>query len=213
MTPNESASGVSAFVQARMSSERFPGKVLAPCAGRPIVARVADAVARVVPRERVVLATSTAQTDDPLAAYASAIGLRVFRGDRLDVFERFQQCLRTHPCEWFFRVCADSPLLDTSVMERALKSAQGDIDLITNVAPRTFPRGQSVELLRSDTFAAIGGDTLDAASREHLTRVYYTNPDRFRILNLESDDPEATVRHLAVDTIDDLRRIEMEIDA
>ena len=196
-----------------MSSERFPGKVLAPCAGRPLVDRVAEAVARVVPRERVVLATSTDPTDDPLATYASAIGLRVFRGDRLDVFGRFQQCLLANPCDWFFRVCADSPLLDASVMERALKSARADIDLVTNLAPRTFPHGLSVELLRADAFAAIDGDALDAASREHLTRVYYANPGRFRILNLESEDPEAAARHLAVDTIDDLRRIEVEIGA
>ena len=62
-----------------MSSGRFPGKVLAPFRGRPLLAHVVERVAQGVPRERLVVATSVDPADDPLEAYGKALGVDVFR--------------------------------------------------------------------------------------------------------------------------------------
>ena len=78
---------VRAFVQARMSSARFPGKVLAPFRGRPILWHVVDRVARALPDVPRVIVTSTDASDDPIAAYAQAIDTACFRGPLDDVFE------------------------------------------------------------------------------------------------------------------------------
>ena len=83
-----------------------------------------------------------------------------------------------------------------------------DVDLITNVYPRTFPKGQSVEMLRAETFAAIPADLLTAEEQEHMTKYYYNNPDRFRILNLDSGNAELGQISFVIDTIEDLRRLE-----
>lgn len=200
-----------AFVQARMSSSRFPGKVLAPCAGKPLVDHVLGRVAEVVPRQRITVATSAEHSDDPLARYLAVEGISVFRGELDDVFGRFQACLARNPCEWFFRVCCDSPLLDVQLMRRALEE-RGDCDLVTNVLVRTYPKGQTVELLRAETFAAIDPAPLSAEQREHLTRIYYDQPDRFRIRSLESSDRVLAALGLAVDTLDDLRRVERALE-
>ena len=68
-------------------------------------------------------------------------------------------------------------------------TARPDVDLVTNVGVRTFPRGYSVELARAPTFAPIGQAALTDEEREHLTKVYYNHPDRFRIINIESGEP------------------------
>ena len=57
------------------------------------------------------LATSGEPADDPLAALMRELGVAVFRGPLENVFRRFQLCLEEYPCTWFFRICADSPLL------------------------------------------------------------------------------------------------------
>ena len=69
------------FVQARMSSRRFPGKVLAPFAGRPLIDHVLEQVAKALPRKRIVVATSTEPSDDPLVAYLRECGVKI--GGRL----------------------------------------------------------------------------------------------------------------------------------
>lgn len=199
-----------AFVQARMSSSRFPGKVLAPLAGKPLIDHVMDRVAQAVPRAHIVVAMSTERTDDPLAAHVASRGLAVFRGPLDDVVARFQGCLRAHPCERFYRVCADSPLVDPKMLEALGAAAEADasLDLVTNVQRRTFPRGQSAELLRAAAFARLDPAALTREEREHVTKHYYDHPQRFRIRNLESGDASLGTTSLAVDTVEDLARLE-----
>jgi spore coat polysaccharide biosynthesis protein SpsF len=90
---------VKAFVQARMSSTRFPGKVLAPLHGQPIVVHVVRAAGAAVGPDNVVVATSDEASDDPLAEYLDSAGVSCFRGPLEDVLERFRLCARAHPAE------------------------------------------------------------------------------------------------------------------
>lgn len=203
---------VRAFIQARMSSSRFPGKMLAPFNGRPIIANVISQVAQVIPKDLITVATSTEESDDPLVYYVTGIGISVYRGPLHDVFERFQGCLRKFPCEWFFRVCGDSPLLDVESLKTLLRYAsRRDIDLVTNVQVRTFPIGHSAEMLNSSTFAGIDLGRLSPKEKEHVTKVFYNNPEEFRIVNIESDDPGMARISYAVDTLEDLIRLERSL--
>lgn len=200
---------VRAFIQARMGSRRFPGKVLAPLAGRPVLARVVSALRDSLPAEALLVLTSREPADDPLAAYAGTLGLAVHRGPLDDVFRRFQEGLAAWPCRWFLRVCADSPLLDPELVPRFLACLERrELDLVTNLFPRTFPHGHSLELVWSDRFRELRRESLSAEEAEHPTLVYYRHPERFAILNLESADPGLAQRNLCVDVPEDLPRLE-----
>jgi spore coat polysaccharide biosynthesis protein SpsF len=203
---------VRAFIQARMSSRRFPGKVLAPFRGRPVITHLIERVARVLRDECITVLTSAEPADDPLASYVRDLGVDVYRGALHNVVERFQGCLRTHPCTWFFRLCADSPLLDYTVLRAMLAyDNRTEVDLITNVYPRTFPKGQSVEMLNATTFAALDPERLTPEEREHVTAVFYHQPERFRLVNLKSTTPVLAETSLAVDTVEDLYRLEATV--
>ncbi len=202
------AGGIRIFVQARMSSRRFPGKVLAPLAGRPMIDHVLERCGRAFGADRVVLATSREESDDPLAAHARALGVSVFRGELGDVFSRFRGCLAAYPCEWFVRISADSPLIDPRLIARVADRRESDLDLVTNVRPRTFPPGQSVEVINAEHFAAMDVAALTAEEREHVTLVFYNYPDRYRVHNVASRDPLLARQHLAVDTREELQAVE-----
>lgn len=201
-------SPVRVFVQARMSSRRFPGKVLVPLAGRPVVDRLLDAVCDVVPSDRVMVLTSDDPTDTPLCRHVEARGVASFRGALDDVFGRFRAALRKAPCERFVRLSADSPLLPAALLRRMLDETPVAADLVTNVKPRTFPKGWSVEVVRSAAFEAIDPALLTADDREHVTTFFYAHPDRYRIVNVSSADPAIASESFAVDTPDDLARLE-----
>jgi spore coat polysaccharide biosynthesis protein SpsF len=196
-------------VQARMSSARFPGKVLASLHGTPILAHVLNRLSLAVSLADIVVATSDEVSDDPVAAYAPTLGVDVVRGPLDDVLERFRMCARLRPRLWVGRVNADSPLLDATVVRRVLEARDGEpVDLVTTVFPRTFPIGQNVELIRTDALMRLRDEELTPADREHVTRFFYRHPDRFSIRNIESGEPSRSGERLAVDTIDDLRRLE-----
>jgi len=196
-----------------MSSSRFPGKVLAPLAGRPVLWWVIERVSKAVERSRIVLATSSSGSDDPLAAYAGSLGIAVFRGELDDVVARFQACLRAHPADWFVRICADSPLVDPGLIRALAAKLNPALDLVTNVQVRTFPRGQSVEFVRSGTFAALDSKALSAEEREHATLVFYRNPEKFRIENVVGQDPAWSNLSYTVDSIENLRAVETILKA
>jgi spore coat polysaccharide biosynthesis protein SpsF len=196
------------FVQARMSSRRFPGKVLAPLCGKPVICHVLDRVTQAIIPAAIVVATSTATSDDPLVAYVKSLGFDVFRGDLDNVIARFQQCLSQFPCQWLFRICADSPALDPGLLRAVRSRCVPGIDLVTNVQERTFPPGQSVECMAANRFAAIDSQALAPEEREHVTQYYYRHSKQFSILNLRAAVPATQEERFVVDTLDDLRRLE-----
>ena len=196
------------FVQARMSSRRFPGKMLAPFAGRPLVEIVLGRIASVVGHDRIVLATSNDPTDAPLAVYSESLGFQVFRGDLANVFARFQACALAFPADWIVRICGDSPLIDAKLVPMLLAHCAADIDLVTNVAVRSYPPGQSVEILNARTLARIDASRLAEDEQEHPTQVFYRNPLKFKVRNITGSDPKWPGLSFVVDTLDDLRRLE-----
>ncbi|GIX47101.1 MAG: spore coat protein [Candidatus Tectimicrobiota bacterium] len=200
---------VRAFVQARMSSQRFPGKVLAPFRGRPLIWHVVSAVQQALPAVPLVVVTSEAASDDPLVAYVQSLGLEVFRGPLANVFARFRACLARYPCAWILRVSGDSPLLDGRVLRRVVHTAlHTPCDVATTVFPRTFPSGHNAEMIRAATFLRLDQAALTAEEQEHVTLHFYRHAERFRLVNVASGNPALARLHLAVDTLDDLRRLE-----
>jgi spore coat polysaccharide biosynthesis protein SpsF len=196
------------FVQARMSSRRFPGKVLTPLAGRPLIEHVVERCGKVFGEDAVVLATSFHASDDAVAAHAGSKGWRHFRGELENVVRRFQQCLTAYPCDWFVRISGDSPLIDPELIARVAERRAPELDLVTNVQVRTFPPGQSVEVIRAACFAKLDSDSLSATEREHATQVFYRSPGKYRICNVASRDPELAKRSMTVDTPADLTAVE-----
>lgn len=199
---------IKVFIQARMSSSRFPGKVLAPVNGIPMILRVIECVKREFEDTAIIVTTSNETSDDPLALYVNSLGIKVFRGSLENVFGRFQACLQENPCDWFFRISADSPLLNSKILKIMTSYIDESLDLITNVQKRTFPHGHSVELLNTKSFSKIDTNRLSADDCEHVTKFFYASASEFRILNLENTDLDYAKMNFVVDTLDDLRRVE-----
>lgn len=201
---------VNAFIQARMSSSRFPGKSLAPIRGIPIIESQIERVAQAMPREDIVILTSQERSDNPLAMYVESLGVHVYRGNLLDVFNRFHNATSAYPCDWFIRMSGDSPYFDPRVIELEIAQvhAHPEVDLITNVQPRTFSPGCSAETVKTATFLNINMADLTEYEREHVIPYFYNHPDHFRIINVESSDPKSVKPVLTVDTVEDLKRLE-----
>lgn len=204
---------VRAFIQARMSSHRLPGKVLAPIANRPLIDHTIDRVADAMDRDAIVVLTSVCPSDDPLAVYVASRGVHVYRGNLDDVFARFRNCLNDHPCDWFVRLSADSPDLPTDLIRSMIQRIDDDVDLITNLYPRSWSKGHSVEVVRTSKFMQIEPDELEDDDREHVTPFMYRNPSKFRIHNVPCPNPAARTTSHAVDTLEDFYRMNRMLDS
>lgn len=159
-----------AVIQARMSSSRFPGKVLADLDGVPMVVFMAHRVAQCAALDQVILATSDEESDTPLAEAAASHGVQVFRGPLEDVLTRFVQVQAQTQADVIVRMTGDCPLADPDVIADlvALRAAQG-ADYASNVSPRRYPHGLDCEVFTAQALARAQAHARDAYDREHVT--------------------------------------------
>lgn len=197
------------IIQSRMTSQRYPGKMLAPFLGKPVLAHVVQRLKKTLINPLIVLATSKEIADDPLAIYGQHLGLKVVRGSRNDVMKRFVLSLNKYECDAFFRVCGDSPLLLSFLFDKAVSIYKSSsYDIVTNVHPRTFPIGMSVELVKTKTFIEAEKKIIDNKDREHITKYFYNHPNNFKIYNIESFKNINSNLKLAVDEPKDIQKLE-----
>jgi spore coat polysaccharide biosynthesis protein SpsF (cytidylyltransferase family) len=204
------------IIQARSSSVRCPGKMLRPLHGRPMIDWVMDAARRAAAAgalNAVAVATSDDASDDALAAHVAALGVPVHRGPLDDVARRMLEAAIVLKCDAFVRINGDSPLLDSGLIKRAVELYRNNgHDLVTNVAVRSFPKGQSVEVISRAAMQKAVAQMASADEREHVTQYFYRNSDRFRIKSFRADEPMPHLQ-MSVDTSEDFARCEAVIAA
>lgn len=204
---------VRVFIQARMSSSRLPGKMLAPFRGFPLIEQMLKRFEGSALQGRIVVLTSDHRTDDPLADFVeNRCDTAVFRGALDDVVARFQSAMKAYPCAWCVRLSGDSPLMEAALVERMLGFTSSEFDIVTNVSRRTFPPGQSVECLNTATFMSLSSGELSSDQREHVTKVFYDDRGKWRIRSVVSQEPAWQAQPLVVDSLDDLKRLEKGVE-
>jgi spore coat polysaccharide biosynthesis protein SpsF len=199
---------IGVIIQARMGSSRLPGKVLRPLAGEPLLGYVVDRAARSRRAGPVVVATSLEPEDDLIELFCIEREVACFRGERENVARRFLGVMKHYGLTAFVRICGDSPLIDPGLIDHAVRLfTTGGHEIVTNILQRTFPRGESVEVINGRTFRRGYMRMRDPEQLEHVTRYFYANASAFDIHNFTYASDMSDVS-LAVDTADDLQRVE-----
>lgn len=205
-----------AVLQARMSSSRLPGKVLAPVLGQPMVARQIERLRRSTRIDELILATSVDASDDPLAAACEGQGVTVFRGPLQDVLARFCLVLEARPqAQAMVRLTADCPLTDWTLIDALIARHLSEAaDYTSNNLPeRTWPHGLDAEIVRPAALLRAGREAIDPYEREHVTPFLYRRPEEHRLAGLPRVNSLAHLRW-TVDYAEDLefvRRVYAEL--
>jgi spore coat polysaccharide biosynthesis protein SpsF len=196
------------ILQARMSSSRLSGKMMRLIGGRPLMDRVVERCRLSAEASSVIVATSSDASDDALAGRCGAIGAECFRGDLADVAARVAGVIAAKKAEAFVRICGDSPFIDPELIDRAIRAFRSmKPDLVTNTFPRSFPKGESVEVIRAAAFLSATERMTEPDEREHVTAVFYRRPGDYRIHNF-SHSENLSAENLCVDTPEDLARMD-----
>ncbi|WP_296599244.1 glycosyltransferase family protein [Phenylobacterium sp.] len=186
-----------AILQARMTSSRLPGKVMASVLGEPMIGRQLERLGRSARIGRIVVATSTDASDDPLAAYVEGLGHLVFRGSLADVLDRFAGAMALVPeADTVVRLTADCPLTDPQVIDATIDHFRAaGADYASNTpAVRTYPHGLDTEVMTRAALEAACREAADPYEREHVTPFIYRRPDRFRLAYLSQSPSRAHLR-------------------
>jgi len=209
MKPRDPA--VVGIIQARMGSSRLPGKVLKDIGGESMLYRVVVRARRAQSLGRVVVATTTDASDDPVAEFCRDRGFPCYRGHPFDVLDRYYRAALLFSASTIVRLTADCPVIEPGEIDRTVRAFYAaQVDFAANRLPppwkRTTPIGMDTEVV---TFAALERAWREADAqyaREHVMPYLYEETGRFKVL-LVDHVPDLGYLRLTVDTPDDLKLI------
>jgi len=199
---------VVAIIQARMTSSRLPGKVLAGLGGQPVLAWVVRRAGRTQGIDQVVVATSIAAEDDAVAAFCKEQDYACSRGSLFDVLDRYRQAAREYDAEVIVRLTGDCPLIDPGMLADNLRTfldTKPSLDFAANRLPgeRTIPIGLDAEFCTMAALETAWREAQKPYQREHVMPFFYEHAHRFRILHIKHI-PEHGHYRWTVDTPEDL---------
>jgi spore coat polysaccharide biosynthesis protein SpsF len=175
------------IVQARMSSSRFPQKVLKPILGESLLYRMIERLRQVQTPVEIVVATSTDPSDDVLVAHCQEKNIACFRGNLHDCLDRHYQLAKLYNADVAIKIPSDCPLIDPRIVDKTLQfflETEGQFDFVSNLHPATYPDGNDVEIMTFEALERTHREATRPLEREHTTPYLWENPNLFRIANL-----------------------------
>ncbi len=173
-----------AIVQARMGSIRFPNKVTKPIHGTPLIELLLDRLKRSKELDQILLATSSAARNEPLASLVRGLGHHVYSGSEQDVLDRYYQAAKSVGADIVVRITGDCPLVDPELVDFVIASFKSaDVDYACNTDPPTYPDGLDVEVFSFQALEVAWKEAVRPMEREHVTP-YLRECGKFRTLTL-----------------------------
>jgi spore coat polysaccharide biosynthesis protein SpsF (cytidylyltransferase family) len=197
-----------AIIVCRFDSKRLPGKVLKKINGKPLLWYVISKCSKIARlSENIIVATSDREIDDPIVKFCLEEKIKVFRGSIDNVANRVLTCAIDNNFDYFFRINADSPFIEPPLLNFACDIAITEgCQVVTNLYPRSFPYGVSVELFSLDTFE-MGYKLMSSRDDlEHVTLYFYQNMHLFNYYNIFNNEKNLSEIRLTIDSLDDFQK-------
>lgn len=171
------------ILQARMSSNRLPGKVLKPILGKPMLSLQIERIKRSRKIDQLIVATSKEISDDEIEDLCNKMQIQCYRGDLNNVLDRFYHATLLYKPEHIVRLTGDCPLIDPEIIDKVIEFyIRGKFDYATNsIKPYTFPDGLDVEVFTFSALEAAWSEAFLPVDLEHVTPFIRSNPERFKI--------------------------------
>jgi spore coat polysaccharide biosynthesis protein SpsF len=204
-----------AIILARLDSRRFPNKALSLIREMTIIEYSINALQNLKDTD-IVLATTERNIDDPLTEIAAKNHISLFRGNTDNVAKRVLDCIQALDISFFARINGDSPFVRKELLEEAFNILEKtDYDFVTNLVPRTYPYGISVEVFRASIYQEAFPKFSKERYTEHVTTYFYDHIDDFNPFYMNYSSGDQHDIRLVIDTPEDKVRIEklmMEIE-
>lgn len=199
---------VAGIIQVRMTSSRFPGKVLREVLGRPLLAWQIERLRACRRLDRLIVATTLNAADDPVTEVARNEGAEIFRGDEHDVLDRM--CRAAAPvCRGsgiVVRLTGDCPFVDPGVVDAVVER----LEVSGADYARTsggYPEGLDCEAVRLPALKAAWMEAEEPPEREHVTLFIRHRPERFHCVELPAPHDDGDIR-VTVDEPEDFIVVE-----
>ena len=204
-----------AIIEARMTSTRLPGKVLADICGQPSLEVQVERLKMSPEIDGIVIATTENSSDDAVEALARARGIGFWRGSEEDVLQRVLDAAQAHRADVIVEVTGDCPLVDPEIVSKVVRHYRdAKVDYVSNIMTRSYPIGMDTQVFSTAVLADVARRTNDPADHEHVSLYIYRHPEIYACANVAAPPSETRPeQRLTLDTREDLELIRAVHDA
>lgn len=196
------------IIQIRSNSKRLPAKMLLPFYnGLTIPQILIRRIQKNFVNAKIIVATTNTSEDDQLVEILSHENIYIYRGSESDVLQRFVEAGEEYQIEECFRICADNPFLDISLMQQLLVDWNSNLDYLSfkidEIPAMKTGFGFFAEITKISILRKVIELTKAPIFHEHVTNFVYENPSTFNIHLLPCNDElikENAFIRLTVDT-------------
>ena len=161
-----------AIIQARLTSKRFPNKIMEKLGDKTVLQHVIDNVRQAEPIKKIIVASP-----HPLKFE----GAESFIGQEDDVLDRYYRCANEFKIDTIVRITSDCPLLKSNWIDFAVDLFRKNPEPYIIIAPVS---GLDVEVFSYRLLQEAWGSTTEPSDREHVT------PYMKRVTNISVDTKE-----------------------
>ena len=201
---------ISCIIQARTGSSRLPNKVLMKInEEQTILEHVIDQLSFSKSIKKIIIATTNLKQDDIIEKLGRKLKIDVFRGDSLDVLDRYYKCAKEFNLDNILRITSDCPLIDPEVVDKIIKKYEIEkYDYVSNTLIRTFPIGLDAEIFSFEVLEKTWKNAILPSEREHVTPFIRSKKMDFSIGNIENEEDLSKIR-ITLDRKEDYELIKL----
>jgi len=178
------------IIQARMGSQRLPGKSMMDIEGKPLLEHVIERVKLCKTLDIVVLAVTNKKEDIPLIELAKKHNVEHITGITGDVLDEFDKASKKYKADIVVRICADNPLIDPYEIDKLVYyhlRENADYSSNNRVHINSLPDGSGAEVINANILSNINEIANKPYYREHVTTYLYDNTEKYHMKMLDAD--------------------------
>ena len=172
-----------AIIQARVTSSRFPNKILQKIGNKTLIDILIDRVKKSRHIDKIVLAIPKNKKNEIIRKKIKN-NVSIFSGSENDVLDRYYKAAKKFKAKIIVRICGDCPLIDPNVIDNIIRCYKNnDFDYVSNTIEPTFPDGLDVEVFNFDILKKTWKEAKNDKERENVTQ-YILQKSKFRKKNI-----------------------------
>jgi spore coat polysaccharide biosynthesis protein SpsF (cytidylyltransferase family) len=177
---------ISVIIPVRLNSERLKKKILKKIGDYTVIGILLKRLQYLPLNIDIIFSISKDKSSLRLIKFCKLKKLKFYVGSKNNVALRVLNTANKFKVTDIIRINGDSPLTDLKSILTFLKKYQlCKCDLLTNIFPRSFPKGMSIEIFKKKILEK-NIRKFDKKNKEHVTSFFYQNKNKFKIKNIKS---------------------------
>lgn len=194
------------FIQARITSKRFPKKVLKKIKKNTILEIIFKRLSLSKNIRKIVFLIPRNKKNLPLLKYLIKKNYKFVCGSEKNVLSRYYSAANKFQSKYILRVTSDCPFVDSQLIDQMFKMfKRKKINYASNTNPPSFPDGFDIEIFDFKTLKKAFENTSNKSDLEHVTPFLIRNKSlkKFNLKNRE----DLSNHKLSIDTEEDYKRV------